>query len=65
MKDVTPVEIQEKLEGVEYPANKFQLIKYAEQHGGKNKEVIEALNKLPDKTYNSPVDVGKAMSEII
>ena len=65
MTEVTPVEIQDKLDGIEYPASKQQLINYAENHGENNEGVIEVLDQIPDKTYNSPIDVSQALSDII
>jgi hypothetical protein len=39
-----------------YPIGKDQVIQQAQQHG-MSPQVVSALQKLPDKTYNSPQDL--------
>ena len=62
--DVSPAQIQQRLEGVDYPASKKDLINHAQNKGDGNKEVMNALNQLPEKDYNSPVDVSKEVGKI-
>jgi hypothetical protein len=58
MADVSPIEIQKALGGVNYPAEKEGLIKNAEKKYA-NDDVLSALKDLPDKKYESPADVNK------
>lgn len=58
--DTTPVEVQKFLNNLDYPATKDELIEHAESRDAKE-EVINALQRLPDKEYRTPVDVTKAM----
>ena len=64
MGDVSPAQIQQRLDGVDYPASKQDLIKHAGKKGDKNEEVMKVLKQLPDKEYNSPVDVSKEVGKI-
>lgn len=64
MAEATPVEIQDKLEGIDYPATKQQLISFAQDHGEKNPDVIDILSRIPDQMYNSPIDVSKAVEDV-
>ena len=58
MADVSPIEIQRALGGVDYPANKDELVKNAENKDADDK-VLSALKDLPDKKYESPAGVNK------
>ena len=62
--NASPAQIQEKLDGVDYPASKQDLINHAKKSGGGNDDVIQVLKQLPDKDYNSPVDVSKAVGQV-
>ncbi|MDB5188931.1 MAG: hypothetical protein JWM92_529 [Candidatus Nomurabacteria bacterium] len=57
-----PIEIQSYLKGVAYPATKQELLDKAEENGASG-EVTEALNALPDTTYNTPAEVQSAWAE--
>ena len=61
MAKVDPIELQKALGGVNYPADKDELVKHAQ---GKNAddEVLAALKNLPDKKYETPADVNKEVS---
>jgi hypothetical protein len=63
MGNVSPAEIQDHLEGMDYPANKNDLKKHAKDHGA-DQEVVNFIDKLPEKDYNSPVDVTKEVGKI-
>jgi hypothetical protein len=56
--DVSPIEVQKALGGVDYPADKEDLVKNAEKKDA-NDKVLSALKDLPDKKYESPADVNK------
>ena len=58
-----PAEVERYLKGMNYPAKKDDLIKHAQQQGA-NKDVIEVLKEMRDQSFNSPVEVSKAVGEI-
>ncbi|ACC79409.1 DUF2795 domain-containing protein [Nostoc punctiforme] len=64
MAKANPVEIQKHLKGVDYPANKQDLIQHAKKHGA-DKGIISLLDKLPeDEEFESPTDLNKAIGGI-
>jgi Protein of unknown function (DUF2795) len=64
MAKANPVEIQRHLKGVDYPADKQELIKHAKQHKA-DREVLSLLEKLPDdEEFSSPTELNKALGEI-
>lgn len=64
MTKANPVEVQKNLKGVDYPADKQELIQHAKQHGA-NQDVISLLEQLPDKQqFENPTDLNKALGEI-
>jgi hypothetical protein len=54
---VSPIDIQKALAGMDYPASKDDIVRRAEENGGAE-EVIEALNKIPDREYEGPSGVS-------
>jgi hypothetical protein len=58
----SPIDIQKALGGVSYPARKEDLVSNAEGSGADD-TVLEALRGIPDKEYESPADVSKAVSK--
>lgn len=61
MADVNPIELQKHLGGVDYPASRDDLVKKAEENGADD-EVLEALRGIPDREYDAPTAVTKAVS---
>lgn len=60
--NTSPAEIQKYLKGIDYPADKDDLIAAAEEEGAPE-DVINKLKELPGDSFNSPVDVMKAFGE--
>jgi len=60
---VNPVQVEKFLKGVDYPATKEDLIRHAQQQGA-DQQVLESLKHLPDKTFEGPAGVSKAIGEI-
>ena len=60
---VNPVQVEKFLKGVDYPATKEDLIRHAQQQGA-DQQVLETLKQLPDKTFEGPAGVSKAIGEI-
>lgn len=64
MAKANPVQIQKHLKGVDYPANKQELIQHAQKQGADQK-VISLLEQLPEEEeYENPTDLNKAIGEI-
>lgn len=55
-----PIDVQKALSGVSYPASKDDLITHAKSHGA-DKEIIDALGKLPNGEISGPDQVQKAV----
>ena len=60
MASVNPIQLEKYLKGVDYPANKNDLIKRAEQNGA-DQQVLDTLKQLPDRTFEGPSGVSKAV----
>jgi hypothetical protein len=60
MAKINPVQVEKLLKGLDYPASKQDIIKYAEQHGA-DENAREALRHLPDQTFEGPIGVSKAI----
>ena len=58
---VNPVMVEKYLAGVDYPANRQDLIDRARMNNA-DRDVMDTLDGLPDQTYHSPIDVSKAMA---
>lgn len=63
MARISPAHVETFLKGMEYPASKANLVKYAQAHGA-DATVVSALQQLPDQTYHGPIDVSKAIGEL-
>ncbi|WP_169978969.1 MULTISPECIES: DUF2795 domain-containing protein [unclassified Microbispora] len=57
-----PIQLQKHLKGVDYPAGKSDLIRTARDHGADD-NVIDALERIPDRQYDGPNAVSKAVSD--
>jgi hypothetical protein len=55
---VNPIELQKHLSGVDYPAQRDDLVRAAEQNGADD-GTLEVLRGLPDRTYEGPSGVSK------
>ncbi len=56
------VDIEKALKGMDYPANKNDLVQQAKKNNA-NRNVLQAIQKLPEDKFNSPTDVAKAWGE--
>ena len=61
MAKVSPAEVEKFLKGVDFPAEKDDLVKHVKQE---SQQVLEVLQKLPNETFNKPTDVAKAIGEV-
>jgi hypothetical protein len=64
MTKTNPVEIQKHLKGVDYPADKQELMKHAQQQKA-DKQILSLLDQLPDdEEFDNPAELNKALGEI-
>jgi len=61
MPHTNPVQIQQFLKGVNYPARKEGLIENARNMGA-DQDVCASLEQLPDTFFETPADVSQALS---
>ncbi|MEE6257220.1 DUF2795 domain-containing protein [Plantactinospora sonchi] len=57
------MELQEYLSGLDYPASKEDLVRWA-QETGLDTETLQLLRSLPVDQFQSPNDVGDAIIEL-
>jgi hypothetical protein len=60
---VNPIQVQKFLGGIDYPADKDTLLRAAKDHGADD-DVMDTLNRLPEKKFNSPNDVSEGIGKI-
>lgn len=59
---VNPIQVQKFLKKVNYPATKMDIINTA-RHEGADRNVIETLEKIPDRTYDEPVGISEEIGK--
>ncbi len=59
-----PDEIMKYAKGINFPATKQSLISGFKSNGAPQ-EIASALDKLPDRTYNSPQDLISGLTSMI
>ncbi|MDD1775112.1 MAG: DUF2795 domain-containing protein [Methanobacterium sp.] len=57
MAKITTNDIENAIMGVDFPAKKYEIIKQADKNNV-DKEVKKAIEKIPEKIYNSPAEVS-------
>jgi len=60
---VSPTRVQDFLIDADYPAEKEDLINYAEENAA-DEEILDVLQRIPDDTYETPADVGEAVADL-
>lgn len=60
---VSAVDISRNLSGIDFPADKQELVRHAREKNA-NQEVIDILQKMPERQYNNMADVEHAFGEI-
>lgn len=60
---VSPAIVEKYLKGTHYPAEKRNLVDNAQNKDAPN-DVLDLINRLPDRTYNSPIDITKEIGKI-
>lgn len=59
----SPAAIQNYLKGADYPASKQDLIELAQDNDAPQ-DVMNIINKLPDRDYGSPADVNTEVGNV-
>lgn len=59
--DVNPIELQEHLKGVDYPASRDDLVRKAESNGAP-KEIVDAPRSASRDSFDGPSAVQQALS---
>jgi hypothetical protein len=57
------IHIQKFLSGLDYPADKQDLIDRAEENGA-DMQTVAALEKIPEREYENPVEVSREVSKL-
>ncbi len=61
-KALSPIQLQERLRGVDYPARKADLRAAAEANDAEE-EVLDCIDLLPDQEFDSPAAVQEAFGQ--
>lgn len=59
----SPIEVRKYLHGLEYPAQREEIIDKAEEEGA-DEDILALLQQLPDKEYESPIEVSSAVAKL-
>lgn len=60
---VSAAQIQVYLKGIYYPNNKQQLVQHARSRGAPD-DVMSFMNQMPERRYNSPIDVNREFGKM-
>ncbi|MBW4471726.1 MAG: DUF2795 domain-containing protein [Stenomitos rutilans HA7619-LM2] len=63
MSKVNPIQLQKYLKGMDYPANKQDLLDRAKQEGA-DENILSTLKQLAEDKFETPADVSKAVGNI-
>ncbi|MGQ4616216.1 DUF2795 domain-containing protein [Nocardia sp. R7R-8] len=61
MGQVNPIQVQKYLSGIDYPCDRDGIVTKARDNGA-DKDILNALEAIPDRTYDGPNAVSKAVS---
>jgi len=56
-------QVDQLLNQIPYPINIAGLVQFAKQHGA-NDQIIGILERMPDKTFNSPEDIKNTFGNL-
>ncbi|HML06336.1 MAG TPA: DUF2795 domain-containing protein [Methanobacterium sp.] len=60
---VSPAQVEKSIKGIRFPASRQELVEQAESNNA-NGDVLNILENIPDKQFNSPVDISKAIGKM-
>jgi hypothetical protein len=63
MANISVIDITKALKGVDFPAEKEDLIDYARENGA-DEEILQLMEEMPEEEYGSMSDVMSAFGEI-
>ncbi|WP_280243888.1 DUF2795 domain-containing protein [Nocardia abscessus] len=61
MSQISPIQVQKYLSGIDYPCDRDGILSTAKNNGA-DKDVLDALEAIPDRTYDGPNAVSQAVS---
>jgi hypothetical protein len=59
----TPIQVQTFLDGVQYPLDKGDLLKEVQKQRA-SADVLATIERLPDRRFDDPTDVSRAIGEL-
>lgn len=60
----SPAQVAQALGGIDFPKRKQELRQYAREHNKDNDpDVLDVLDRIPDREYGSMADVERGVSE--
>jgi hypothetical protein len=63
MAKANPIQVQKYLSGMDYPADKDEIIDHAKDQGADD-DIVQILQQLPEQDYKTAADVSKAIGQI-
>ncbi|MFC4372949.1 DUF2795 domain-containing protein [Nocardia halotolerans] len=60
MSQVSPIQVQKYLSGIDYPCDRDGLVSAARDNGA-DSEIIDTLQDLPNRTFDGPNAVSEAI----
>lgn len=60
---VSAIDISKSLSGIDFPANRQGLVNHARQKNA-SQEILEILQKMPDRQYGDMAEVEQAFGEV-
>ena len=63
MVKVSPAVVEKSIKGIKFPASKQDLLQQAESNNA-TEDVLNILENVPDKQFNSPVDISIAIGKM-
>jgi hypothetical protein len=59
----SPIDVQRSLKGIDFPASKEDILAQAKK-GGADDSVMEELEQIPDREYDSPTDISRELGKL-
>ncbi|MCA2206988.1 MULTISPECIES: DUF2795 domain-containing protein [Nocardia] len=61
MSQINPIQVQKYLSGIDYPCDRDGIVNTARSNGA-DSDILDALQDLPDRTFDGPNAVSQAIS---
>lgn len=59
----SPANVSTYLKGIDFPADRDQLVRHAEQNGAES-DVLNIVKQMPEQEYGNMADVMKAYGDV-